>query len=217
MTSGWIDVSVGVGTSSLPTWPGSPGASLSTLMSRAAGDPANASLLTMDVHTGTHVDAPRHFVDGGACVEALDLDVLNGEAFVAAVPDVLAIGPEDLDRANVPDGTRRLLLRTANSEDPSLYRSPFREEYAALTPAGARWVTQRGITVVGVDYLSVQLFHDPPDTHEILLGDGVVIIEGLDLRDTPLGVHELICMPVLLVGAEAAPARVMLRPIDQED
>lgn len=206
-----IDVSVPL-TGSLPTWPGSPGITTTPLLSIAAGDVANASQATLDVHTGTHIDAPRHFVEGGITVEAVGLERLNGPAFVASVPTASDIGPEHLSAAYIPPGTRRLLLRTANSAISDLYERPFLEDYAALSPAGAAWVVEQGIDVIGIDYLSIQRFSDPPDAHTTILGAGLVIIEGLDLRRVAAGWHDMICMPILLAGLEAAPARVALQP-----
>lgn len=209
-----VDVSVGLAPS-LPVWPESPGIELTPFKSRAKGDPANASVLRTDVHCGTHVDAPRHFVDSGATIDQIDLGVLNGPTYVAQVGGA-RIGAAELDRAEVPSDVRRLLLRTSNSADPSIYATPFREEYAALTPDGAAWVRDRGIEAVGIDYLSIQRFEDPPDAHEILLGAGVLIIEGLSLSAIVPGWFDMLCLPVLLTGAEAAPARVALRPLTPE-
>lgn len=207
----YVDVSVNL-TEHLPTWTGSPGISRAALLSRARGDDANATQVTMDVHTGTHIDAPRHFTDDGLTLEHIELARLLGPTYVASVPVAGSIEPADLDLAGIPDGTARLLLRTANSEIADLYTTPFREDYAALSPAAAQWVVDRGIDVIGIDYLSIQRFNDPPDAHVIILGAGLVIVEGLDLSHISEGWHDMICMPILLTGAEAAPARVALRP-----
>jgi arylformamidase len=181
-----------------------------------AGDPANVSRLVGDVHTGTHVDAPLHFLDGGRSVDALDLDALIGPATVVDLPDVDDITAAVLAAAPIPPGARRLLFRTRNSQRWARDGSEFSREYVALTVDAARWVVERGIRLLGVDYLSVQRFHDPPTTHQVLLAAGVVIVEGLDLSSAPAGDHEVICLPLLLVGAEGAPARVVLRPLTPE-
>lgn len=210
-----IDVSVGL-TDELPIWPGSPGVGRREILSREAGDPVNATELRMDVHCGTHIDAPRHFIDDGATLEQISLARLIGPTYVVDVGDANVVTAEVLDRADVPPGTRRLLLKTANSADPTLYQGPFREEYVAVSPDGATWLRQRGVDVVGIDYLSIQRFDDPPDTHVTLLGAGMVIIEGLRLTDVEGGWHEMMCLPIALDGAEAAPARVVLRPLSRE-
>lgn len=212
---GLIDVTVPL-VADLPLWPGSPGFSTRALSEQARGDTANASELRTDVHCGTHVDAPRHFVTDGATVEDLRLETLCGAAFVADVPDGASIGPADLDKAAIPADARRLLLRTSNSRIEDLYSTAFRPGYSALSPEGAAWVRARGIEVVGIDYLSIQRFDDPPDCHTILLEAGIAIIEGLALAGIVPGWYELLCFPVLLAGAEAAPARVALRPLSSE-
>lgn len=208
-----IDVSVSLG-DGLPVWPGSPGVSTRPLLRRADGDIANASELRTDVHCGTHVDAPRHFVDDGATIDQLSLSSLNGPALVVELPTAVeSIGAADLATAVGPQRVERLLLKTRNSDRPELYQSPFWEEYSALAPDGAMWMREREVRVVGIDYLSIQRFNDPPDTHEILLHAGIAIVEGLNLAPIAPGWHELICMPILINGAEAAPARAALRPL----
>ena len=169
----------------------------------------------MDVHCGTHIDAPRHFTDDGITIEAVSLDRLNGPTYVAQIGPSLDIGPSDLEAASIPEGTARVLLRTSNSEIADLYSTPFRTDYAALSPAGGEWVRDHGIDVIGIDYLSIQRFHDPPDAHVTILGAGMVIVEGLRLTHVEPGWHDMICMPVLIDGAEAAPARVALRPLSE--
>ena len=211
MSEGFVDVSVGL-TEALPTWTGSRGISRAVLLSQANGDDANATQITMDVHTGTHIDAPRHFIGDGITLEQIELARLIGPAFVAEVAASGSIQPADLEAAAIPEGVDRLLLRTGNSEIADLYTSPFRTDYAALSPAAAEWVVERGVDVIGIDYLSIQRFEDPPDAHVTILGAGLVIVEGLDLTHIRAGWHDMICMPILLTGAEAAPARVALRP-----
>ncbi len=170
----------------------------------------------MDVHCGTHIDAPRHFIDDGITVEDIDLARLNGPTQVVSTGAAEVVDAETLEAAGVDLGVRRLLLRTANSDDPELYRTPFREQYVALSASGAAWVRARGIDVIGIDYLSIQRYDDPPDAHVIILGAGMVIIEGLNLAAAIPGWHDMICLPIALDGAEAAPARVALRPLTRE-
>ncbi len=192
----------------MSVWPGSPGFASSRHLSLAAGDVANATLIEMDVHCGTHVDAPSHFVNGGATLETVGLAPFMGPAWVADAAGHAAIDAALLDALEVPQETTRLLLRTDNSLDP--HDVPFREDYVALTADAAQWVVDRRLELVGIDYLSIQRFHDPPDTHQILLRAGTVILEGIDLRDVHSGRWTLMCPPISLVGAEAAPARALL-------
>ena len=183
---------------------------LAQTQSIAAGGSANVSLLIADVHVGTHVDAPLHFIEGGAAVETLPLDNLMGAAWVAHLPGVDAVTAADLEQAGIPSGTRRLLLRTDNS-DLWAQEAQFRPDFVALTLDAARWVVERGIRLIGNDYLSVQRFHDGPETHQVLLNAGVILLEGINLASVVPGEWELICLPLRLVGADGAPARAVLR------
>lgn len=194
---------------SLPLWPESPGLRTEPLMSLAAGDEANVTQLSMDVHTGTHVDAPRHFFDTGATVEDIGLDPFVGPAFVLGTGPAKEISASVLADAEIPGGTERLLLSTPNSAKP--IEPTFDEDYAALTPDGARWLLENlDLKLVGIDYLSIQRYVDPPDVHLELLGAGVAILEGIRLGEVPPGRYELMCLPLRLVGTEGAPARAIL-------
>ena len=213
MSAGWQDISP-VLAPELPIWPKSPGVRATSRMSIAAGDDANVSQLAMDVHTGTHVDAPHHFVDGAASVEDLGLDPFVGPATVVDAGGDAEISAAVLDALELPPGVERLLLRTLNSVRPDLYRTPFDPDYAALTLDGAQWLVGRGdIRLIGVDYLSVQRYGLSTDIHRVILGAGIAIVEGLDLHATEPGEYELVCLPLRLAGVEASPARAIMRPI----
>lgn len=192
----------------MSVWPGSPGFASSAHSSMAAGDVANATLIEMDVHCGTHVDAPRHFVERGATLDAIGLRPFIGPAWVGDALGRRMIDAALLDAIEVPPETTRLLLRTDNSFERR--EAPFREDYVALTADAAQWVVDRELELIGIDSLSIQRFRDPPDTHRILLGGGSVILEGVDLRDVRPGRWTLVCLPIPLVGVEAAPARALL-------
>jgi arylformamidase len=205
-----IDISVAL-SAQMPTWPGAPGFEISRHSEIARGDDANASLLRMDVHSGTHIDAPLHFVDDGATTEQIPFETLVGAAYVADIAGERRIGEAALEAAAIPAGTQRLLLRT---RDTSGWDNPtFDEDAPALSQEGAEWVVARGIRLIGIDYLSIQRFEDDPTTHRILLDAGVVILEGLDLAKVAPGMYDLTCLPVRLAGAEAAPARAVLRTV----
>jgi arylformamidase len=209
----WQDISA-VLAPELPIWPGSPGVLTTSRMSIAAGADANVSQLEMDVHTGTHVDAPHHFVDGAAVVEDLGLDPFIGRAVVADCGGAVEITAAVLDGLELPDRAERLLLCTVNSAKADLYRSPFDPGYAALTLDGAEWLAARGdVRLIGIDYLSVQRHELTTDIHRVILGAGIAILEGLDLHATAPGEYELICLPLRLAGVEASPARAILRSI----
>ncbi|MDJ0722833.1 MAG: cyclase family protein [Desulfobacterales bacterium] len=195
----------------LPVWPGDAPVMLERVRSIAEGNTSNDTRLRCSVHTGTHVDAPCHFLENGTSADQLPLDVLVGPAAVVAIEDTEVITPNDLMDRNLPGDTRRLLIRTPNSElwsDPS---HRFHRDFVALNPAAAQWVVDQGIRLIGVDYLSVQRYSDTnAATHRILLKAGVVIVEGLDLRGVRPGSYELMCLPMKLAGSDGAPARAVL-------
>ena len=209
--SNLIDISLPL-SRDMPIWPRSVGFRLIPTMRLEAGDSVNVSRLECDVHMGTHVDAPWHFLEDGATVERLPLDVLIGPAIVAYLPEVSTVTDNDLPDLTLPPRTKRLLLRTRNSELWEAGITEFRQDYVALTTDAARWVVDQGIRLIGVDYLSVQRFDDDsPLTHQILLEAGVIILEGLNLAGVQPGAYKLICLPIRLVGAEGAPARAILQ------
>jgi arylformamidase len=210
VSAGLLDISVPLGPST-PAWPGSPGFSSRLHSAMADGEPADASTIVADVHCGTHVDAPAHFIRGGGTVSELDLGALVGPAHVASTGGARRIGAAELEAAAIPRTTERLLLRTVNSGGWS--QRPFDPDFAALTADGARWVVERGIRLIGIDYLAVQRFEDGPETHLVLLGAGVAILEGLELGEVAPGAYELLCLPLRLDAAEAAPARAVLREL----
>jgi arylformamidase len=175
----------------------------------ARGDGVNVSRITLGSHSGTHLDAPRHFFARGTAVDALDLEILLGPARVCAVMSPTHITADDL-RALQLEGSRRVLFKTTNA---ALWDMPgFQSNYVALTASAARLLVELGVALVGIDYLSIDAFErqDFP-AHRILLGAGVLILEGLDLRAVPPGEYELIALPLLLQAGDGAPARVLLR------
>jgi arylformamidase len=143
-------------------------------------------------------------------VDQLPLETLIGPAIVAFLPDAEVITADELRNLHMPAGVERLLLRTRNSELWAAGVTEFRKDYVALTADAARWLVDRGVRLVAVDYLSVQRYQDGPDVHKILLAAGVIILEGLNLTGVAAGEYELICLPVKIIGAEGAPARAVL-------
>ncbi len=203
-------MSVGI-TRGIPVWPGDPPIILERFQDMARGDQGNASRLSCSAHVGTHVDAPIHFVANGAAVENLPLDILIGPCWVAELRGVRRIELGHLKQLVIPHGTTRLLLKTDNSYLWSQPDHVFNPDFAALTPGAACWIVEQGVRLIGVDYLSVQLFDDlEPQTHRVLLGVGVVVVEGLDLSGVAPGEYRLVCLPMKLVGSDGAPARVVL-------
>ncbi len=202
------DISVPLESGGL-VYPGNPEIHLALQQAIADGASANVSRLEMGSHTGTHVDAPRHFFDDGAGVDTLPLDVLMGPALLIAVaPDVMAVTEEHLRPHDLTHATR-VLIRTRNST--FLRERDFHPDFTYLSPDGAAYLVDHGVKLVGVDYLSVEQFHSGHHrTHRTLLERGVIIIEGLDLSEPPAGIYELRCLPLRLVGLDGAPARAVL-------
>ncbi len=191
----------------MPVWPGDPPVSLNRVKRIEDGAKDNLSHLACSVHIGTHVDAPLHFIAGGGDILSLSLDVLTGPATVVALPEADAITASDLERLNLPLRVKRLLFKTRNGALPT---TEFSKDFTALTLDAAQWVVERGVALVGVDYLSVEHYGGDGSVHRALLGAGVVAVEGLDLRDVPPGDYALYCLPLKLDGSEGAPARVIL-------
>lgn len=189
---------------------GDPAVKLVRTVDVERGDAYTVSWLEMGAHTGTHVDAPAHFVRGGKTVEQLNLGVLMGPARVVEMLGVdREITRRDLASASIPTGTERILFRTKNSSLWSL--RGFQKVYAGLAADGADWLVERGVRLVGIDYLSVEPFGSTDyAAHHILLDAGVVIVEGVNLDGVAEGVYELICLPLRIAGAEGAPARAVL-------
>lgn len=206
-----IDISLPLH-SKLPFWPGSPGFKLVHSTRLEDGAPSNNSKIESDVHAGTHIDAPLHFIRNGRSIDQLPLELLIGPAFLAHLPDVDSITDKVLEEIPLDRGTKRLLLRTKNSNLWKNSVQKFNSEYVAITPEAARWIVNHEIQVVGIDYLSIQLYHDKTSaTHEILLENNIIVVEGLNLECVEQGVYEFICLPINIQGAEGAPARAILR------
>jgi arylformamidase len=205
-----FDISVSINTS-MPVWPGDPAVEISLASSMDRGDDVNVTRLGMSAHTGTHVDAPHHFLNNRQSVEELALDVLTGPCYVMQLPDdVDEISAEVLERMPMDANTTRLLFGTSNSHLWAQGRTDFFKNFVAVSPDGADWLVAHGIRLVGVDYLSVATYDDPHPTHLSLLKAGVIIVEGLDLSQVPRGFYELYCLPLKITSADGAPARAIL-------
>ncbi|MGD8990756.1 MAG: cyclase family protein [Desulfobacterales bacterium] len=205
-----LDVSVPLN-AELPVWPGDPQIVLERYRCISEGDSSNDSRIACSVHSGTHVDAPAHFIQNGATVEQLPLDVLIGSATVFELLSDDIITPELLEAQALPGKIRRLLIKTKNSALWSNPNHQFNPDFVALNADAAAWIVEKGIHLVGVDYLSVQLYKDTePLTHRILLEAGVIIVEGLNLHNVRQGSYQLICLPLKLAGSDGAPARAIL-------
>jgi arylformamidase len=201
---------------SVPVRPGmityrrNPGVEVERVLTIDGGDGANVSRVTMGCHSGTHIDGSLHFFDDGTGVDALPLDAMLGRCEVVEIPDPGdAIDAAVLADAGVPEDTKRLVLKTPNSR---LWdRDEFTHDFVRLNGSGARWVRESGIRLVAIDYLSI----GDHDAHVDLLGNGIVALEGLDLREIEPGSYDLLCLPMRLMETDGAPARVLLRDIEE--
>jgi len=191
-------------------WPGDPPVIMERTRSIASGDSSNVSQIKMSCHTGTHVDAPDHFLNNGKTVEALSLDLLVGRAYVLHLPEVNLITASVLMQADIPPRTRRLLFKTRNSEYWVKGISEFQTDFVGLSVDAAELLVDRNVKLVGIDYLSIAPYKMGKPVHTILLNAGVVVIEGLDLSQVSQGRYTLHCLPLKLGGADGAPTRAIL-------
>jgi arylformamidase len=194
----------------MPVWPGDQAPHLEKMLHLERGDLVTLSRLESTVHLGTHLDAPMHFVRGGHGVDTIDLSKLIGACLVVYLPDAKSIDAAVLEQANIPTYVTRLLLRTSNSEYWARGDTEFHTDFVAIDPSGAEWMVERGLQLVGIDYLSVGAYEGGIPTHEILLGNGVVPVEGLNLAGIEAGEYQLICLPLKLKDCDGAPVRAVL-------
>ena len=207
----WIDISVPL-RANMTHWPGDTPFHIERRQDMDRGDVCNLSELAMSVHTGTHMDAPLHFVANGRSIDQMPLTATVGPARVIEIADPKAILPAELEGHEVRRG-ERLLFKTANSRTDWLL-SPFREGFVHISAEAAEYLVTRGVQTIGVDYISVGAFTgDGAETHRILLGAGVWIVEGLNLSAVQPGACELICLPLRILNSDGAPARALLRPM----
>lgn len=209
----YYDISVSI-QPDLPVWEGDPPVVIRSAARIERGDAANVSRLEIGAHTGTHIDAPVHFVPGRKGIDGLMLDSLIGPAYVVDLTDVQhEVHGDDFDRANIPYGTRRLLCKTTNSSLWSKSPPGFEADFVGISPDGAQWLIDHGIELVGVDYLGVERFESVgrgAPTHHTLLEKEMIIVEGLDLSEVPAGEYTLICLPIKIKNSDGAPSRAIL-------
>lgn len=208
--SKWIDISVPL-RDAMVHWPGDPAVSIRRARDMDRGDTVNLSQISFGAHTGTHMDAPLHFLPLGDGIDTVPLETVMGRARVLEIKDEESIKPEELARHRIRRG-ERILFKTGNS--PRAWQSGgFVEDFVYISDSAADYLVDRGVRLVGVDYLSVGSAKGGSYVHKTLLGGGVWLIEGLDLSPAPAGKYDFVCLPLKLVGGDGAPARAVLRPL----
>lgn len=206
----WIDISVPL-YPGMVHWPDNPPMEADFVMSMARGDVCNVSRLSMGAHTGTHMDAPLHFIEGGKSIDQMPLSATIGQARVIEINDAESIKAVELQKHTLKAG-ERVLFKTKNSTR-CWQTATFVEDFVYIARDAAHYLAEQGVQTVGVDYLSVGGYRvDGPQTHHALLGAGIWIIEGLNLSQVQPGLYDLICLPLKLQGREGGPARAILYP-----
>lgn len=192
-------------------WPGDPEVTLQRFADMRNGDICNVTRMDMCVHTGTHMDAPLHYVMDGDGMETAPIDTLVGPARVIEITDPVSIRRAELEPFDIKPG-ERVLIRTKNVDIPR--GAEFKMDFIYIAADAAQYLADRKCALVGVDYMSIGGFYnDMVETHKILLSAGVWVVENVDLRDILPGNYEVICLPMKLVGCDGAPTRVLLRPL----
>jgi arylformamidase len=206
----WIDISVPL-KDEMVHWPNDPPVSIKRVKDIEQGDKATLSVISMGVHSGTHVDAPIHFVKQGQSIDNVPIETMVGKARVIEIKDPVSIKPEELARHRIRCG-ERILFKTRNS--PHVWqKNEFIEDFVFISDAAADLLVDSGVRLVGVDYLSVGSYkHGGSYVHKKLLSGGVWAIEGLNLSNVTPGEYHLICLPLRIVAGDGAPARAILKP-----
>jgi arylformamidase len=212
LAGGWVDVTATLDPTLTPVYEGDAPMSFQFLKDMRRGDPLTLSVYSLGAHSGTHIDAPMHFIRDGAAVDRVPLEPLIGAAVVLDIPDdVQAIDAAEL-RRHQWQGAERVLFRTRSSVRGWMRSPTFRRDFAYVAPDAAQLLADAGVQLIGIDYISAEQFGAPaPLSHRILLGKGIPIIEGLLLEGIRPGHYDLIVLPMKVAGHEGAPARAVLR------
>jgi arylformamidase len=191
------------------TFPGDPPFKIDSFFSRAKGDPFDLALMSIGTHLGTHVDPPAHYLDGGATVDQIPLDIMVGPGIVMDMRGRSQIDRCALEKSNLQDHPR-VLFKTDNTR--LLWAKEFQQDYTYLTEDGAMFLVEKKVQLVGTDYFSIEKYRNPgAPVHKTLLEAGVLIVETLNLSEIPVGPCEIYCLPLKIQGADGAPARVIIK------
>lgn len=213
-SGGWIDITAPIDPQKIPIYPGDAPAKLDFLQHMDRGGKLTLSAFSMGAHTGTHVDAPMHFIKGGASLDQIPLDTFIGPVRVVdCSPEALSIDAKELNKHDWK-GAKRIFFRTRNSRQGFMTDPVFHKDFTYLAPDAAQLLAEAGVVLVGVDYISAEQFGAPePQTHRALLGRGIPIIEGVFLQDVKPGDYDLMLLPMRVIGHEAASARALIKPV----
>lgn len=208
-----FDISIPID-ANMPVWPGDPSVILRQVSSIDRGDEANVSQIKMSVHTGTHIDAPKHFINNGKTIGQIPLEKLIGDVLVVSIDDAVEVISEEVLQ-NHPQRssfykTSKILFKTRNSAYWRASQTAFREDYVGIDSSGATFLAQLDLDLIGVDYLSIAPFNDTTEPHLILLAKEIVLLEGIDLSIVEPGIYQLFCLPLNILTSEGAPARAIL-------
>lgn len=204
-----IDISVLVN-DKLPLWPGSPELKLCRDLDIDRGDKVTDTSFGGSLHVGTHIDVASHYYAGAKSVEDYTLDAFCGRVQVLDFQGISMITKSDLESRDIIDGIEKILLKTDNSKLWSFKDHAFKEDYVSISEEAASWLIDNNISLVGIDYLSIEKYGGTGDVHKILLKNDVVILETLDLSSVDEGVYDLFCLPIRIDGVEASPVRAIL-------
>ena len=198
----------------MAVWPGDPPVKLQQLSAIAHGANANVSQIEMSVHTGTHIDAPNHFIDSGKTIDELPLEKLIGQVLVMEIDHKVDIITESVLEKH-PDGdllktAKKVLFKTRNSSLWKVHPTEFQSDYVGINKSGASYLAKMTLDLIGMDYLSVTSFTDTVEPHQILLAKGIIMLEGIDLSGVSGGLYQLYCLPLNIEGCDGAPARAIL-------
>lgn len=205
-----FDISVPI-KNTMAVWPGDPKVKNIEVSSISNGGEANVTSIQMSAHTGTHIDAPRHFVDNGRTIDQLDLRLLIGDVLLLEIDDLVKLIDEKvLAGQRIKNWPTRVLFKTANSSAKLLHKEEFVQDFVAFSVDASQFLINHGVKLVGIDYLSIAPFENGDETHTILLSNEIIVLEGLDLSKIDPGYYQMVALPINLFGADGAPARVVL-------
>lgn len=207
----WKDITMTI-SSNLVVWPGDPPLKVERIADMEKGHDSNLTRLNISAHSGTHMDAPLHFVKDAAGIDEIPLEVVMGEARIIEIRDDVSIKSSELKQYEIKEG-ERILLKTKNS-DHDWSEKDFNENFVHLETEAAEFLAEKKIKLLGVDYLSISGYNkNETEVHQAILGAGIWAVEGLKLRDIEPGNYELICLPMKIKNSDGAPARVLVRPM----